>query len=480
MITEIAWKNIWRNKTRSLTVIASVAVGVFAGVFAMAAINSSVVQRIDAAVNEELSHIQVNNKDFRSSGDIRNIIRDYDKITSVLKATPGITDITGRVILRGVASTAAKSTGVEINGIDVEKEKEMFTLSGKIIPGTGSYFGPETRGNTVFKPVFIGEKLAKDLNIIRYIITADVIKQLEEKGVPSGVTAKLLPIKDQRYTSDKKFKSAVEDLLTPKEIKKYALSVREAAWSYREGSRIILSFLDMNNVQTGAAFRVCGIFRTNNDILEGTSLFVPIDDLRKLTGMPEGTYHRAIARLENNDMTDEATREIRSNLPDYEVLNWKEIVPDLAMISDMIQQIYGIFMGLILAALAFGIANTMLMAVLERTREIGMLAAIGMNRRKIFSMIMLESIFLSLVGGVAGMAVGEVVIAVTARTGINLVKYSEGMEAIGYSAHLYPTIETQFFVTTAVLIIITGILASIYPARKALKLNPVEALRGEK
>jgi len=122
MITEIAWKNVWRNKTRSLTVIASVAVGVFAGVFAMAAINSSVVQRIDAAVNEELSHIQVNNKDFRSSGDIRNIIPDYDKIISVLNNTPGVTDITGRVILRGVASTAAKSTGVEITGIDVEKE----------------------------------------------------------------------------------------------------------------------------------------------------------------------------------------------------------------------------------------------------------------------------------------------------------------------------------------------------------------------
>ncbi len=66
----------------------------------------------------------------------------------------------------------------------------------------------------------------------------------------------------------------------------------------------------------------------------------------------------------------------------YEVLNWKEISPDLAMIADMMQQIYGIFMALILAALAFGIVNTMLMAVLERTRELGMLAAIGMNRRQ--------------------------------------------------------------------------------------------------
>ena len=65
MITSIAWKNVWRNKTRSLTVIAAVTIGVFAGVFSMAAINSSIVQRIDAAVNEELSHIQVNNHGFQ-------------------------------------------------------------------------------------------------------------------------------------------------------------------------------------------------------------------------------------------------------------------------------------------------------------------------------------------------------------------------------------------------------------------------------
>jgi ABC-type antimicrobial peptide transport system permease subunit len=121
----------------------------------------------------------------------------------------------------------------------------------------------------------------------------------------------------------------------------------------------------------------------------------------------------------------------------------------------------------------------MLMAVLERTRELGMLAAIGMNRRKIFSMIMLESVFLAVAGGLMGMAVSAIAITATAKNGINLVKYSEGMEAFGYTAHLYPTIDMQFFITTAVLIVLTGILSSIYPARKALKLNPVEAIRGE-
>ncbi len=475
MILEIAWKNVWRNKTRSLIVIAAVTIGVFAGVFTIAAMNSSVVQRIDAAVNQEISHIQVNNKDFRSSADIRNIINDYPSLKSVLEATPGVVNTTGRIIIKGIASTASKSTGVEITGINIEKEKEIFTLEKKLIPGTGSYFGSETKFNTAF----IGEKLAKELNIIRYTLTGDALSKLESEGIPTEVIAKLGSIRDQKYPTDKKFSKSVEKLLTQPEIKKFSIKIKEAAWSYRDGSKLILSFLDMNNNRTGAAFRVTGIYRTNNDMFESLSVFVPENELRELTGMEEGTYHRAIARLENDELTDKVTPEIRESLPGYEVLNWKEIQPDLAMMADMMQEIYGIFMAIILAALAFGIVNTMLMAVLERTREIGMLAAIGMNRRKIFSMIMLESVFLSIVGGVMGMAVSGAVIGATAKNGINLVKYSEGMEAFGYSAHLFPTIDVQFFITTTILIVLTGILSSVYPARKALKLNPVEAIRGE-
>ena len=475
MITAIAWKNVWRNKTRSLIVITAVTIGVFAGVFSMAAINSSVVQRLDAAVNEELSHIQVNNKDFRSSADIQNIIKDYPKVVSALESTPGVTKITGRIIIRGIASTATKSAGVEISGIDVDKEKEMFTISKKLIAGTGSYFETDTKFNTVF----IGEKLAKELNIIRYTITPESIALLKEEGIPAETISGIETLQGQRFTSDKKFVKAYEKILEPDEIQKYSWKIKEAAWSYREGSKLILTFLDVDNNQTGAAFRVCGIFRTNNDMFESLSLFVPVDELRELTGMEEGAFHRVIARLEDNDITDRATPVIREKLTDYEVLNWKEIQPDLAMMADFMGQIYAVFMVIILAALAFGIVNTMLMAVLERTRELGMLMAIGMNRRKIFIMIMLESIFLSIVGGFAGMAVSEVVIAITGKTGINLVKYSEGMEAMGYSAHLFPTIDAQFFVTTTILIVLTGIISAIYPARKALKLNPIEAIRTE-
>jgi putative ABC transport system permease protein len=92
---------------------------------------------------------------------------------------------------------------------------------------------------------------------------------------------------------------------------------------------------------------------------------------------------------------------------------------------------------------------------------------------------MLESVFLSFIGGIAGMFVGWLTVLLTAKNGINFSQYAEGMEAFGYSAHVYPEIGTDFFIMITFLIILTGILSSVYPALKALKLNPVEAIRTE-
>lgn len=111
--------------------------------------------------------------------------------------------------------------------------------------------------------------------------------------------------------------------------------------------------------------------------------------------------------------------------------------------------------------------------------DLGMLTAIGMNKKRVFSMIMLESVFLSLIGAVTGMITSYILIRITGNTGINLSQYAEGFEALGYSARVYPQISAGFFGIVTILIILTGILSSIYPATKALKLNPVEAIRVE-
>jgi ABC-type lipoprotein release transport system permease subunit len=475
MIWKTAWKNVWRNKVRSLVVLSSVTIGIFAGVFSVAMMNGMMAQRVDAALNEELSHIQITNKEFRINNDPQLIINNSQEIISETSSVKEITGVVERTLITGMANTATKSAGVQIAGIDPEKEKEIFTLHEKIMPGTGDYFEQESRQNLAL----IGEDLAKDLNIIRFLIDTAALTRLNNEGLPAKIIDKLAPLTNQRFNNEKKFLKEMKAIFTAKEAKKYGPVIRKEAWSFREGSRFTLTFLDKDNNQVGAVFRLSGLYDVKNSMFEKSMVFVRNSDLKRLTGLDDNASHQIIIRLADVEQTDNVTEVLAKKFPDLDVQSWKKLQPDLAMMTDMVQQFYAIFMIIILAALAFGIVNTMLMVVLERTKELGMLTAIGMNKRRVFSLIMLESVFLSVVGGIAGMIVGYITILLTSKNGINLSQYAEGFEAYGYSAHFFPEIDVKFFIIITIMIIFTGIISSVYPALKALKLNPVEAIRTE-
>jgi len=458
MIWKTAWKNVWRNKVRSLVVIISVTIGIFGGVFAVAVMNGAIDQRVDAALNHEIAHIHINDPAFRDNYDMQLTIPNIENVIGKAEEVSGIDAVTSRVIVTGMANTATKSTGVQILGIDPAREMEVFSLYETTIPGTGDFFEKDSRHNLAY----IGQDLAKELNIIRYRIDQAVLDTLAMNHVPAEVIDKLM-----------------KRALNLKEQVEFGKKIRDGAWSFRERSRMTLTFLDKDQVQTGAVFRIAGIYDIKNNMYEMGQVFVKNEDLMKLTGLTGSEFHQLIIKLSDIENTKDVARSLSDRLSGLEVMSWKEIQPDLAMMTEMVQKFYVVFMVIILAALAFGIVNTMLMVVLERTKELGMLTAIGMNKKRVFSMIMLESIFLSLVGGVVGMLVSKILITFTATNGINFESYAEGFEAMGYSAHVYPVITPTFFIMVTVLIIVTGILSSIYPALKALKLDPAEALRTE-
>ncbi len=137
-----------------------------------------------------------------------------------------------------------------------------------------------------------------------------------------------------------------------------------------------------------------------------------------------------------------------------------------------------IFFVIILLALSFGIINTMLMAVLERVREIGMLMAIGMNRTRLFGMIALETTFMVILAAPFGLLLAYVSIQWFNINGLDLSAiYQEGHAAWGFKSIIYPELETFYYFRIMGLVAITAILSSIYPAITALRLDPVTAIR---
>lgn len=245
------------------------------------------------------------------------------------------------------------------------------------------------------------------------------------------------------------------------------------------GSKIVITIQHTSGELAYGLFRVSGIYKTSNTMYDEPNVFVKKSDLIALTGFnPENASEIAVL-LNNTEDTKQVSGLLKEKYPGLSVLAWNELEPLLAGLSSMMDQMAYLLLIIILIAMAFGIINTMMMAVLERTKELGMLMAVGMNKRKVFIMIMLETVFLALVGTLAGIIVSAVTIHYTGINGINFSRWAEGYEAWGYSALIYPKLYLDFYFGMTFLVVITAIISSIYPARKALKFNPAVAVREE-
>ena len=244
-------------------------------------------------------------------------------------------------------------------------------------------------------------------------------------------------------------------------------------------SKVVITLQDMEKNITAGAFRIAGIYDTDNFAFDEVNIFIRYSDMARLLSFPENACHEIAIRVNDADFTREVQQSVKPLIPDLEVLSWTELSPEMKYLTEAMDIYMNIFIIIILLALLFGIINTMLMVVLERVKEIGMLMAIGMNKLRVFSMIVLETVFLSLTGGVVGVLLGGLISKYFETHAISLSLWREGYVELGYDPFVYTDLELSLMINTTLLVILTGIIAALYPAYKALRNDPAEALRTE-
>ncbi len=323
----------------------------------------------------------------------------------------------------------------------------------------------------------IAAVLAKDPNIqsftARTIVTGMASSPITGTGVMiHGID----PVTEPQVTDV--YKDVVEGGFFAEDKKNRAVVGRALAkkLNLKLNSKMVLTLQDTAGNLVSGAFRISGIYETVSTKYDEANIYLRSTDINILTGT-DGLVHEFAMLLKDDEQLELTKARLVAAMPALKVETWKDLSPELRYMDEMMDYFLYIFVGVVLLALAFGLVNTMLMAVLERVRELGMLMAIGMTKVRLFFMIVLETMFMAITGAVAGIGFAHFSIVYFSRHGIDLSFLQKGLAEFGIGTVLYPALEPRYYFILAVMVFVFSVLSALYPALKALELNPVQAIR---
>jgi len=228
-------------------------------------------------------------------------------------------------------------------------------------------------------------------------------------------------------------------------------------------SKVVITFQDEFNELTSLLYRVEGIFKSGNSRYDESNVFVKNLSITKNLPSFSGIHEIPIL-LTDIELRSSVKKDLIQLSQNNIVETWDDISKDLAYANEMLAAVLYIFMMIILTGLSFGIVNTMLMAILERKKEIGMLMSIGMNRYKIFLMICFETTFLSMIALPFGLISSYLIVEYYSVVGIDLSIVEAGLENFGVGTRLYLKVPQEQYVVVSIMVFMISIISSIFPS----------------
>ena len=409
----LAWRNLWRHRRRTIITLISIALGFGLAVFSIGMQDSGHNNMVRNAINMGDGHITLQHKDFLASPANYRYIANGKQLLEKLSQENITGQVVPRIALQVLASTANNSVGVRLQGISPDKDPLKPLLNKNITEGHW-------------------------------------IKEDEKRGLIIGAgMAKKLKVKI--------------------------------------GSKIIIIAGKKGGESESHLGRVRGIFKSGISELDRYLIISGLEFSRKFL-VAEGAKeeNKALTRIAVFLDDENAIRPFKNQLEkmnpysDVKVLDWQDMMPQLVqyiVVDDVSAYIMQIF---ILLVILFGIINTVLMSILERTREFGLLRALGLKRQYLVLLVFIETLLLSIMAVACGWLVGGSIHWYVASYGIDFSgMIPEGTTFAGtfMDPIVYSELSAARVFQLTIIVFLTTLLSGIYPAIKASRIQPIEALK---
>lgn len=424
----VAFRNLTRNRKRTAITLAALVMGVGIMVFLRGFVDGQQQMMKDNIAGGRLGGVQVHKKGYLAnilSTPISLSFPDTPELRAKIMAVKGVVAVAPRIEFGAMLSMPDKKPAPE-DGTSLD-EKDF---------GATSFFmataiDPQTEGKVTWRRL----QWMKEGEMIPAADAAEVVLNNEfAAGLEAKVHAKGTPLPDIQQQAA---------LLAP----------------------------DRDGALNGANVVLGGVYGMGSPGDKRVGL-VPLKTAQQLLRM-EGEITEYAIRVEPLSEATRVRAELQQALGDgYEVHTWDEIFPFMKELMGTQDFIFGIVTRIFLLVVLLGIVNAMLMSVLERVREIGTMLAVGMKRRQIVSLFLLEGMALGFIGGVIGLAFGAAVTAWAGHVGIELPAPGATV-----SAMLRPTITARYLIEALVQAVLGATIAALWPAFRASALRPVEALQ---
>jgi ABC-type lipoprotein release transport system permease subunit len=243
------------------------------------------------------------------------------------------------------------------------------------------------------------------------------------------------------------------------------------------GDQINLTANTSNGDVSEQLFTIRGIYSTETRAFDTAIVFLPLQKAQAITGT-ENHASTIFVLLKDKDQTDAVINALQSSK--YKILSWTKMNEVIIQTENMANSYMVLFYLIVLGVTATVIINTLIMAVFERTREIGILSAIGMRGRRIMAMFLAESSLLAVGGILLGLVLGLLVVGYLERNGFYVGNMAVGGGGFLIRDTVYAKFSLDDTITLSIMAFVITLLAGLYPARLAARMEPVEALRAEK